>query len=118
MVQLHTVHRPDHQQSETAAVTNALSKLKNDSTATIPIEDENKYLVEFSENDSENPKNWSQVKKWTVVFAITLINICTGLAMTVYASIGDTMMRDTGATHLEYISGMTTVRLLKHHDAL
>ncbi|TIA75137.1 hypothetical protein E3P91_00646 [Wallemia ichthyophaga] len=111
MVQLHTVNRPDHQQSETAAVTNALSQLKNDSTATIPIEDENKYLVEFSENDSENPKNWSQVKKWTVVFAITLINICTGLAMTVYASIGDTMMRDTGATHLEYISGMTTFML-------
>lgn len=86
-----------------------ISSFKNESTVTIPIEDEKKYLVEFTPNDSDNPKNWSGLKKWTIVFAITLINICTGLAMTVYASIGDTLKRDTGASQLEYISGMTTV---------
>ncbi|TIB94055.1 MFS general substrate transporter [Wallemia mellicola] len=85
-----------------------ISSFKNESTITIPIEDEKKYLVEFTPNDSDNPKNWSGLKKWSIVFAITLINICTGLAMTVYASIGDTLKRDTGASQLEYISGMTT----------
>ncbi|TIA90063.1 hypothetical protein E3P99_01790 [Wallemia hederae] len=109
MVQL----RPDQLQPSAHDTINSakLSTLKNESTATIPIQDENKYLVEFEPNDPENPKNWTSLKKWTVVFAITLINICTGLAMTVYASIGDTMMRDTGASHLEYISGMTTFML-------
>ena len=82
-----------------------------DDTTTIIIPDQTDYKVEFKENDLDYPKNWSSFKKWSICFAIILINIVTGLTMTVYASIGDTIKRDTNASQLEYISGMTTVRI-------
>jgi hypothetical protein len=33
--------------------------------------DQNIILVDYEENDPENPLNWSQTRKWLTVFAIS-----------------------------------------------
>ena len=39
----------------------------------IPVGDSNLdfVLVDYEENDPENPLNWSSMKKWLIVFAIS-----------------------------------------------
>ena len=45
--------------------------LEQPSEITIGDSDPDAILVDFEENDPENPLNWSPMQKWLIVFAIS-----------------------------------------------
>ncbi|PRP78702.1 hypothetical protein PROFUN_13441 [Planoprotostelium fungivorum] len=57
-----------------------------------------KYLVEFSPGDKENPKNWSNRKKWVVATAMLGVNVVISMISSGYSLGIPGVVRDLGGS--------------------
>ncbi len=64
-------------------------------------------LIEFSEKDQENPKNWSRVRKFTNVAIISLMAIMSPLASSMFTP-GINQIADDLQTSPETVIGAAT----------
>lgn len=63
----------------------------NDGCSHIDKESDDKEVIEFEEDDEENPFNWSKRRKWVITITVCFISILTGLPAGAYGA-GSTAM--------------------------
>ncbi|CED82158.1 Synaptic vesicle transporter SVOP and related transporters (major facilitator superfamily) [Phaffia rhodozyma] len=65
-------------------------------------------LVQFEENDPENPMNWSTGRKWTITILLNLMTLIIGLSTSAYSSGITSMSEEFGVATVVGQVGMFT----------
>lgn len=74
------------------------------------LHDENQHdaeIVRFTENDSENPRNWSSLKKWSILLPIILIDLSVSFGASCYSPVSKKFMKDMHVSEEVSILGLS-----------
>ncbi|CZR69920.1 related to multidrug resistant protein [Phialocephala subalpina] len=74
--------------------------------------EERKYIVDWEEDDPENPLNWPSKKKWKNLWIVSSITLITPLASSMFAPGVPQLMKEFHSTNVELASFVVSVYIL------
>ncbi|KUJ08154.1 MFS general substrate transporter [Mollisia scopiformis] len=74
--------------------------------------EERKYIVDWEENDRDNPLNWPALKKWKNLWIVSSITLITPLASSMFAPGVPQLMEEFHSTNVELASFVVSVYIL------
>lgn len=69
--------------------------------------DHEPFIVDFLENDPNNPMNWSQVRKWFITSIVTLSVFAVTLTSSAYSVSPDAIMKEFDTSREVFILGVS-----------